>query len=280
VIIPSEPELTKEAIDVATDRASAIRDALNNAKSCLSGKMSTEMSAATSEAGRKDVEFRHLSERMDLQTKLIENAEDLRKLAALVPQATVATATTVEQSAIDRNVVSEDTGPSRAGALGGASVPVGTSDQDAEDERTCISFGLKKLSSGYAACRLKLLEIRAINTSTAQTTANAKADRQLEEDRLRNQREAEEERVRREQEAMQQAEAERQRIAKAEAARREKLVWMCKSAMLMRPTRTGSTFEGLANANKCDADPNVYLQPEPPSYTCAPGIQGVTCTPH
>jgi hypothetical protein len=45
--------------------------------------------------------------------------------------------------------------------------------KDKEDEKSCVSFGLKRKSKEYAACRIRLREIRAVKEATAQEAANA-----------------------------------------------------------------------------------------------------------
>lgn len=143
-----------------------------------------------------------------------------------------------------------------------------------EDSGSCVSFGLKLKSREYAACRIKLQEIRAIREATAQSAADTARMQQLESDRQRRNIEAEQQLK-----ADRAQQAEDARAAQADASRkRQALFQVCFNTMLSRPTRTGSLAESIANADKCQANPTAHLQPDPPSWHCSrDGFGNVDC---
>jgi hypothetical protein len=75
--------------------------------------------------------------------------------------------------------------------------------------------------------------------------------------------------------------ADEQRAEEVALKERDRQILLRTSAMLLRPTRTGSFGESLASANQCASDPNAHLRPQSPSYTCRRDVFGdVNCNPY
>ncbi len=122
-------------------------------------------------------------------------------------------------------------------------------------DKTCRSYGLEKGTAVYVDCMLRIRE-QDLKLNGAQSAEQREKDRAEDTQRDRD-----------------------QELAKQK--RQQQLVLACKSAMLLRPTRSGSAGESFVNASQCDADPQAHLRPAPPNYTCRRDTFGnLNCNPY